>query len=120
MVVNQDSGPVQEVMLPYKSCKGCRDRDTKYQHIVTIKEYDDNKVSDTASTRTPDTIEDDKHIIVMDVETNGFIQTRNAQTTSNNISQFPHTSYSLVGDSIQKVVIVKKSIIICSNLMGGQ
>ena len=47
-------------------------------------------VSDTASTTTPDTIEDEQYIIVMDVETNGFIKTRNAQPTSNNISQFPH------------------------------
>ena len=28
-------------MLPYKSCKGCRDRVKKYQHIVTIKEDDE-------------------------------------------------------------------------------
>ena len=47
-------------------------------------------MSDTASTTTPDTIEDEQYIIVMDVETNGFIKTRNAQPTSNNISQFPH------------------------------
>ena len=47
-------------------------------------------MSDTASTRTPDTIQDEQYIIVMDVETNGFIKTRNAQPTSNNISQFPH------------------------------
>ena len=48
-------------------------------------------MSDTASTTTPDTIEDETYIIVIDVETNGFIKTTcNAQPTSNNISQFPH------------------------------
>ena len=35
---NQDTSPVQEVMLSYKSCKGCRDRDKKYNNNVTTKE----------------------------------------------------------------------------------
>ena len=64
----------------FKSCVKCRTHNT----------YNNKKVSDTASTRTPDTIQDEQYIIVMDVETNGFIKTRNAQPTSNNISQFPH------------------------------
>ena len=64
----------------FKSCVKCRTHNT----------YNNKKVSDTASTRTPDSIEDDKYIIVMDVETNGSIKTRNAQPTPNNISQFPH------------------------------
>ena len=65
-----------------KTCVKCRNKRNT---------YNSKKVSDTASTRTPDTIEDETYIIVMDVETNGFIKkTRNAQPTSTNISQFPH------------------------------
>ena len=73
---------------PSKTCDTCITK--KKQLKVKQEEHD------TASTRTPDTIEDDKYIyiyiyiIVMDVETNGFIKTRNAQPASNNISQFPH------------------------------
>ena len=91
-----------------KSCVKCRNKRNKYNN---------KKVSYIASTRTPDTIEDEKYTIVMDVETNGFIKTRNAQPTSNNISQFPHI---VQFNYLQKVEIVKKSRIILSNLMGGQ
>ena len=55
-----------------KSCVKCRNKRNKYNN---------KKVSYIASTRTPDTIEDEKYTIVMDVETNGFIKTRNAQPT---------------------------------------
>ena len=39
----QDTSPVQEVMLPYKSCKGCRDKDKIYntQHRATIHNVND-------------------------------------------------------------------------------
>ena len=43
---NQDSGPVQEVMLSYKSCKGCGDRDKTYNNRVTTKEDDDTSDDD--------------------------------------------------------------------------
>ena len=36
---NQDTSPVQEVVLSYKSCKGCRDRVNTYNNKVTTKEY---------------------------------------------------------------------------------
>ena len=64
-----------------ESCVKCRNKRNTYNN---------KKVPDTASTTTPDTIEDEQYVIVMGVETNGFIKTRNAQPTPNNISQFPH------------------------------
>ena len=45
-----------------KTCVTCRNK---------RKVYNYNKVSDTASTTTPHTIEDDTYVIVMDVETHG-------------------------------------------------
>ena len=67
---------------PYKTCDACRNKKKQLKG-----KQEGNYI---ASTRTLDTIEDDKYIIVMDVETNGSIKTRNAQPTPNNISQFPH------------------------------
>ena len=75
-------------------------------------------MSDTASTRTPDTVEDERYIIVMDVDTNGFIKT-SMHSQHQIIYYNSHTSYNLVWDSIQKVEVVKKSRTTISNLMGG-
>ena len=83
----------------FKTCINCRNKRNKYNH---------KRVSDTASTRTPDTIEDETYIIVIAVETNGFIKARNAQPASSNISQFPHI-VQCSWDVIQNVAIVKRN-----------
>lgn len=66
---------------PYKTCDNCRN---KKKNVKVTQEENDN-----ASTTTPDTVEDDKYIIVMDVETNGFIKSRTEQPHATNLSLFP-------------------------------
>ena len=66
---------------PYKTCDNCRN---KHKYVKVTQEENDN-----TSTTAPDTVEDEKYIFVMDVETNGFIKSRNAQPQATNLSLFP-------------------------------
>ena len=46
----KDTNPVQEVFLPYKSCKGCRDKEKIYNKERRAKSYtSDDDSSDTNS-----------------------------------------------------------------------
>jgi DNA polymerase III epsilon subunit-like protein len=65
----------------FKTCVKCRN---KKKNVKVTQEENDN-----ASTTTPDTVEDDKYIIVMDVETNGFIKSRTEQPHATNLWLFP-------------------------------
>ena len=65
---------------PYKTCDNCRNKKKQ----IKVQQDDDN-----ASTTTPETVEDERYIIVMDVETNGFIKSRNAQPNTITLPLFP-------------------------------
>ena len=67
---------------PYKTCDNCRNKTNK-----TIKP----PLSDSENTSTTaETHDDEKYIIVMDVETNGLIKQRGVTPTKNNLDLFPN------------------------------
>ena len=45
----QDTSPVQEVFLPYKSCNGCRDKDKIYNKERRVRSYTSDDDSSVAS-----------------------------------------------------------------------
>ena len=76
---------------PYKTCYNCRDKNQKTRKLTHTPPSSDIEDKSTATeTHSVPEQENDKYMIVMDVETKGLIKKRGLTQNSKNVNMFPN------------------------------